>query len=116
MLPIISAINSDNPDVLQFIIDNGGDVNINFGQPLREMIDYCIDAIIQNGLNDFSQEHKVMLKILLDNNANLLIKNEEGKIPTDIIKDYAYGETLNFIVKLFHDFIPEIYKLVYDDN
>ncbi len=113
-LPIISAINSENPKTLQFIIDYGADVNINFGKPLYEIIDLCIDVMIQNELSDFSVEDKTMLKILINNNANIFIKDENDKSPFELINDYSAGnkEYFMYLVKLFSEIIPEIYDIV----
>ena len=65
--PIISAINSNHPSTLEFAIMNGADVNIDHGRPLLEVIDCCIDGMIQNNLDKPYLESLKMLKILLNN-------------------------------------------------
>lgn len=111
--PISSAVNSDDPKTLEFVITHGADVNIDFGEPLCEMIDYCMDGMIQNNRTEPYPESLEMLKILLDNGADIALKNENGKRPIDVIIAYAQNkESLNWLKSFFRHLIPNIDELI----
>lgn len=112
--PISSAINSDNPSTLQFVIEHGADVNIDNGAALSETIDYCIDGMIQNNLDKPHPEAMEMLKILLENGANLELMDENGERPIDAISAYAKGsyEELERLKSFFRPLIPNIDELL----
>ncbi|PZR24972.1 MAG: hypothetical protein DI535_20200 [Citrobacter freundii] len=103
--PIQSAINSSKPEVLQFVISNGADVNIENGLPLLEAIDLAIDGIIQNGLTWPDNTDLEMIRILLENGADPEIINSEGARPIDIIYRYA-GQSVHSMEKLISFFRP----------
>ncbi len=111
--PIIAAINSDNPEMLSYIIAKGAEVNIDNGLPLYETIDYCIDAMIQDKRNEPYPEHLEMIKILLATGAQLDLKNERKERAIDLIVQYAYSEkSFNRLKSFFRPLIPEIDALV----
>ncbi len=111
--PISSAINSDNPKTLEFVIQLGADVNIDFGDPLHETIDYCIDGMIQNNRKEPYPESLEMLKILLDNGADIELINEKGERPIDVISAYAHdAESLNRLKSFFRPLISNIDELI----
>ncbi len=111
--PISSAINSDNPKTLEFVIKYGADVNVDFGDPLHEAIDLCIDGMIQNNRKEPCPESLEMLKILLDNGADIELKNEKGERPIDVITAYAHNaESLNRLKSFFRHLIPNIDELI----
>lgn len=114
--PIIAAINSDKPEVLRFLIQNNVDVNIDFGSPLSEAIDYCIDGMLQNNRDKFNPEALEMVRLLIAAGAKPDIQNEMGKRPIDVLISYSKNYTDNSIdstyleeLKLmFNDVIPDI--------
>jgi ankyrin repeat protein len=111
--PIISAINSDNPETLRFVIQRGADVNIDNGSPLFEVIDYCIDGMIQNNKSEPYPETLEMLKILLDNGADVELRDESGERPIDVLKGYAHDEkSLERLKSFFRQLIPQIDSLL----
>jgi ankyrin repeat protein len=112
--PISAAINSDNPETLKFVIEHGADVNIDNGAPLHELIDYCIDGMIQNNKTKPYPEAMEMLSILLNNGANLELVNENGERPIDVISVYADGDkkTLFRLKSFFKSLIPHIDELI----
>ncbi len=111
--PIIAAINSDIPECLRFVIQNGADVNIDSGQPLHEVIDYCIDGMIQNNRSEPYPEALQMLQILLDNGADLQIENKNRKRPIDLITAYSHNqEIFERLKSIFRPLIPQIDELI----
>ena len=112
--PISSAINSDNPSTLKFVIEHGADVNIDNGAPLSETIDYCIDGMIQNNLDEPYPEAIEMLKILLENGADIELKDENGERPIDVIAAYAQDDEdrLEQLKLFFRPLIPQIDELI----
>jgi len=112
--PISSAINSDNPSTLEFVIKHGADVNIDNGAAISETIDYCIDGMIQNNLDKSYPEAMEMLKILLENGADIELKNENGERPIDVITAYAQDdlEWLEQLKSFFRPLIPKIDELI----
>lgn len=111
--PISSAINSNDPKTLEFVIEHGADVNIDFGDPLHKTIDYCIDGMIQNNRKEPYPESLEMLKILLDNGADIEFKNEKGERPIDVITAYAHNtESLDRLKSFFRHLIPNIDELI----
>lgn len=111
--PIISAINSDNPESLKFVIEHGANVNIDNGNPLREAIDYSIDGMIQNNRSKPYPEALQMLEILLNNGADLEIENNEGKNPLDVIVRYSHNEeSFERLKSFFRNLIPQIDKMI----
>lgn len=111
--PIISAINSDQPETLRFVIQHGANVNIDWGEPVREAIDYCIDGMIQNNREKPYPEALEMLKILLENRADLELRNEKGNRPIDVIHAYARNDqSLAKLKSFFRHLIPNIDELI----
>jgi len=111
--PIIAAINSDNPEMLSYIIAKGADVNIDNGLPLYETIDYCIDGMIQDKRSEPYPEHLEMIKILLATGAELDLKNERNERAIDLLVQYAYSEkSFNRLKTYFRPYIPEIDALI----
>lgn len=111
--PIISAINSDNPKMLSYIIAQGADVNIDNGLPLYETIDICIDGMIQDNRREPHQGYLEMIKILLRNGAKLELKNERAERGIDLIVQYAYSEkSFDRLKSYFRPLIPEIDALI----
>lgn len=116
--PICSAINSDNPETLRFIIKNGADVNIKNGLPLHEALDLAIDGMIQNNLTQPYSDSIEMIKILLENEADLEIEDEHNERPIDILHKYSGGqeEELEKLKFLFRPIIPNIDVLLEKRN
>ncbi|MCA6361993.1 MAG: hypothetical protein IM638_03085 [Bacteroidetes bacterium] len=114
--PIIAAINSNNPEVLSFLIQHKADVNIDFGSPLSEAIDYCIDGMLQNNRDIFYPEALEMVRLLIAAGAKPDIQNENGKRPIDLLTRYSKNHSDNSIDKtyfeklklMFNDVIPDI--------
>lgn len=107
-----AAINSDNPEVLNFIIRNGADVNLkmdNGTTGLHIAIDCAIDGMIQNNREEPYQEAMQMIKMLLDNGADLTIKDTDGETALDVINTYSGNITgFNFLKDIFRTIIPDI--------
>lgn len=108
--PIYSAIHSDDPKVLQFVVDHGADVNIDQGTPLLEVLDYCIDSMIQGERRTPYPEAIKMLKTLLNNGADPFLKNAEGHRPIDVLIEYSDGwqRRLDEYIELFEPYIPDL--------
>ena len=107
--PIDAAINSDNPKVLEFIIQNGANVNIECGLPLSLAFDYCMDGMIQNDIQKPYPEAMEMVNILIQNGAQIDIKNKNGKTPIDVLKSYAsQKDKLEILKNIFREVIKNI--------
>ena len=63
--PIIAAINSGNPKIVDFVVNNGADVNIDEGNPLNVAIDIAIDGMIQDEKPCPSKESMEIIRILI---------------------------------------------------
>jgi len=113
--PISSAINSDNPATLKFVIAQGADVNIDAGAPLFETIANCIDGMIQANRDEPFPESMEMISILIKSGANPIIEDSEGRKPIDVL--YAYVQTedhLDTLKSIFRLYIPEVDNLIFD--
>ena len=112
--PISSVINSDNPSTLKFVIELGADVNIDNGAPLSEAIDYCIDGMIQNNQDKPYPEALEMIKILLENGADVELKDQNGERPIDVLSAYAQDDLdwLELLKSIFRPLIPRIDELL----
>jgi ankyrin repeat protein len=111
--PIDAAINSDNPKILEFVIKNGADLNIESGLPLMAALDYCMDGMIQNNIDRPYPEALEMVKILLENGADIAIKDLNGNRPIDVLKAYDPNpEKLNQLIELFRPVIKNIDDLL----
>lgn len=111
--PIIAAINSGNPKVVEFVVKHGADVNIDEGNPLNVAIDIAIDGMIQDEKSKPSSESMAIIKTLLENRADLELVNSKGKRPVDMILAYAQNEKLFRLLKsFFRPIIPNIDKLI----
>lgn len=107
-----SAINSDNPEVLNFIIRNGANVNLDKGDGwtgLHLAFDNAIDGMIQHDKEEPYQEAVEMITILLKNGADLNMKNTSGETALDLINIYAGNiEGFHFFKNVFRDIVPDI--------
>ncbi|MCX2746164.1 hypothetical protein OO013_19955 [Mangrovivirga sp. M17] len=111
--PIIAAINSDKLEVLQFVIDQGADVNIDMGEPTRIMIDYIIDSMIQSERYHPYPEDLEKLNLLINNGANIKLKDNSGNRPIDVLKLYGTtDEALTKLKSIFRPIIPDIDDLI----
>ena len=111
--PIDAAINSDNPKTLEFVIDNGADINIDCGLPLSTALDYCMDGMIQDNMPKPYPAALEMVKILLDNGADILIRDLNGNRPIDVLKSYApKAEKLSELKEFFRPVIKDIDELL----
>jgi len=109
---ITSAIENENPDFLLFIIEHGGDVNIDLGSgqtPLFWAIDLAIDGMIQNNYDKPLDVHLQTIRILIEHNADLHKPDNRGKTPVDLISSYSANYTRFIELRnMFTDVIPNI--------
>ena len=113
MYPIDAAMNSDDPKTVEFAIDHGADVNIEFGLPLFSALDYCMDGMIQNERDKPYPEALEMVRILLENGADLSVRNSDGNRPVDVLKAYApQPKKLSELKEIFRTVIPNIDELL----
>ena len=88
-------------------------MNVDHGSPLFEIIDYCIDGMIQNNRAEPYRESLQMLDLLLQNGADVELKNERGERPIDRITRYASDEkSFELLKSFFRPYIPEIDTLL----
>lgn len=109
LLPIYSAMNADDPvSALNFVIENGADIDILFGYPLHIAFDSLIDGMLQNDWTEPHPDDIEMIKILYNKGANLTIVDEEGLTPFSIISDYSVNfERFKELKDLFLSIVPE---------
>lgn len=112
--PVYSALNTNNPYILKFVIQNGADVNIEQGLPLFEAIDSAIDGMRQNNLEFPDANSMEMIKILLDNAADPELKDNSNKRPINALRHYANGNTerLELLKTFFRPLFPNIDTLL----
>lgn len=111
--PIIAAINSDSPKMVSLVLKHGADVNIDDGAPLRTIIDLSIDGMIQDELEAPFPAHLEILRILLENGADLEMKDENGSRPIDVIPAYGTNrKSLDRLKNYFRPIIPELDSLL----
>ena len=78
-------------DIIQILIDKGIDINIQ-DDNLRTPLFTCIE---ESNYTDVSNEYKKkVIKLLLDNNADITIANYEGLTPYNIASPDILGEEL----------------------
>lgn len=120
--PIEFALLEHDPALLKRFIDAGANPNIDIGGGwtlLHQVSAYAIDTMFQNKRDGFYPELLEIIKILVENGGDLHKKNDKGKKPLDVIKEYATTNSSNFpvLVNLFRPVIPNIDELVtYDGN
>lgn len=116
-ITISNALNSDEPELLQHVIEEGADVNEDIGNgwtPLHEAFDYAIDGMIQNSKEEPYPEILEMIKILIVNGADLSRKNFDDKTPLDSLNTYSASiDGFNAFKKMFREIIPSIDSLVW---
>ncbi|WP_425077839.1 ankyrin repeat domain-containing protein [Psychroserpens sp. S379A] len=110
--PICSAMNSDNPiESLKFVIENGADVNIERGYPLSEAFDLLIDGMSQSNKTEPFHEDVSIIKILIEQGADLEIKDANGLTPFSVINYYSNSyERFVELKNIFSKIIPNIDK------
>lgn len=112
IFPIQTAINSDDPEMLRLLIATGADVNVDLGDgwtPLHEAFDYAIDGMIQNDRDSPYLEVIEIIKILIDNGADLDKKNIKGETALDSISTYSgTREGFASLMNIFRPIIPNI--------
>jgi ankyrin repeat protein len=110
--PISSAIASENPIVLNFVISNGADVNINLGNgwtPLHEAFDAAVDGMVQNNEDRPSKETIEIISLLIKSGADIERRDFSGKTPLDALNTYSNTkERFNFFKSVFRDIIPSV--------
>jgi ankyrin repeat protein len=110
--PIVTAIASENPRVLDFVISNGADVNIDLGNgwtPLHEAFDSSIDGMIQNYQKRPTIESVEIINILICNGADIKKRNSQGRTPLDCMNSYcATRESFNFLKDIFREILQSI--------
>ena len=110
--PIIAAINSGNPKIVDFVVNYGANVNIDEGNPLNVAIDIAIDGMIQDEKSCPSKESMEIIKILIEHKADLELRDSNGKRPIDMITAYSQNESqLNLLKSFFRPIIPNVDKL-----
>jgi ankyrin repeat protein len=121
-LDIVSAIETDDPKLLRLLIDNGANVNVDIGNngwtPLHTAFDYAIDGMIQNNTEEPNPKIFEMIKILLDNGADLDKIDSTGQKPLSSINTYAGTlDRFNLLKNMFRTIIPDIDSRVrFDKN
>jgi len=116
--PIYSAMNSIDPVLaLKFVIDNGADVNIEYGLPLSIAFGSLIDGMTQNNRTEPFEEDIEMIKILIKKGANLTIKDKNGLTPFSSISDYSVSEKRFYELRdIFVKIIPDFDKYLQWDS
>ena len=118
--PIEIAMDKDDFTMVKSLIAAGADPNIDLGYgwtPLHEAIEACIDTMIQNNRDTFFPNLLEMVKVLVENGADLNKKNADGKTPLDFINSYAgFKEGFDSLKTLFRPAIPNIDELIDYDS
>lgn len=119
--PIEFALLEHDPALLKRFIDAGANPNIDIGGGwtlLHQVSAYAIDSMIQNDRDEFYPELLEIIKILVENGGDLHKKNDKGKKPLDVIKDYSTINRSDFpvLVNLFRPVIPNIDELITYDG
>ncbi|MFT3935086.1 MAG: ankyrin repeat domain-containing protein [Chitinophagaceae bacterium] len=111
-LEITTAIEADDTELLQLVIDNGADVNSDVGNgwtPLHLAFDYAIDGMIQNNKEQPYPEIMKTIKILLDNGASMDKIDSTGQKPLSSLNTYAGTlDGFNSLKNMFRAIIPDI--------
>ncbi len=114
--PVITVINSDEPELLEKFLSNGGNPNIDTGKgwtPLHEAFDLAIDGMIQNSLETPDHTSLQMISILLSYGADLTLKDNRGSTPPDSLNTYSNDAvSFNILKDIFRHLIPDIDELV----
>lgn len=109
--PIYAAIQSDDPAMLNLIIGLGADTNQDLGKgwtPLHEAFDFAMDGMIQNNKVKPYAEAMEMIRVLLQNGADLQNKDDAGRTPLDVLRAYAvddkkFDELKNLFASVIHN-------------
>ena len=71
--------------------------------------DYCMDGMIQNDIQKPYPEAMEMVNILIQNGAQIDIKNKNGKTPIDVLKSYvSQKDKLEILKNIFREVIKNI--------
>ena len=118
---IYAIINSDHPKLLLDAIKNGINIHQDLGgnwTPIHEAIDYAIDGMMQNNLNSPYPEILEIIKILLDNGANLDASDDRGRKPLDALNNYSANiDTFNHLKSVLRTSISVVDdKVIFNKN
>ena len=113
MTPLFAAVNGENYDIVNYLIDSGADVNFGDWTVLHETFDLIIDGMIQDNLDKPDESIIEILRLLIENGADPTKRSSEGKTPLDLIKTYSANiNTYNKLVGIFRPIINNIDNLI----
>ena len=109
MTPLFAALGGENYDIIQFLVNQGADINQGGWTLLHEAIDLAIDGMIQEETERPDANLLQIIKFLIDKGADLNKRDTKGNSPLDSIKSYA-GDSKSFIKlkTFFRPIIPDI--------
>ena len=100
MTPLMHAVESENIRLIELFITLGSNVNKAGHEgftALHHAVDISIDGTIQNGGKQ-GEEPLSIIKLLIDNGADLSKKTEKGETPLDIANTYNAHKVMEFLI------------------
>jgi len=114
--PILAALNSENPAMMKFVLNNGANPNQYLGSGwtiLHEAFDLAIDGMIQNRLDKPSDDLIAIIQLLLQSGASLENKSFLGGTPLESLNTYAGSEEVfERLKEYFRPVVPNIDSLI----
>ena len=110
--PLVAAIGSGEPKVIDFFIENGGNINQDLGNgwtALHEAIDGTIDSMIQEGWEKPDSKMLKIIETIVSYGGLLTSKTARGHTPLDLLSLYAGTENgLTQLKDFFRPLFPDI--------
>lgn len=120
LTPLLLASRSGKDEILKVLLEHGANVNIidyfmkstpahkagymGHDKTLKLLIDYGVKINEQGPYNGYTalhdaiwHRHKEAVKVLLDANANLELKNHNGKTPLELARELGFNEIVKMI-------------------
>ena len=94
LLRVATDIGEKN--IIKLLLKNGADINKGDWTALHHAVDMAIDGTLQAG-GPPGDEPTDMILFLLNNGANINIKDNKGETPIDIAKSYQSNKIVNLL-------------------
>lgn len=102
--PLNCAVENEQKEIAELLLKNGADVNFypaGGWTALHQAVDLSVDGTVQTGGKQ-GNEPISMIKFLLDNGANINIKDSNGSTPVDIAKSYNSLKIIQFLTNYMY--------------